>query len=303
MKALIRGLAFAATALSAAAPAQAQTLKDFLQSRIALWNTPTEPFHVIGNVYYIGTKGIAAYLITGPAGNILIDTAMPEATGQIKANIQKLGFHLADIKLILNTHAHFDHTGGFAEIKRETGAGLVAGAADKPLLEGGYYPGQENADELKFPAVKVDRAVRDGDVVTLGPLSLTAHATPGHSPGCTSWTMDVTEDARPHKIIFFCSATVALNQLVKSPTYPGIVEDYRSTFKRAPLLEADVFLAPHPEMYNMEEKRAQIAEGKPNPFVKAGEFQAYVASLQTAFEDALAKQAQAASADSPPARR
>jgi metallo-beta-lactamase class B len=300
MKMLVKGLA--AALVFVAIPAHAQTLKDFLAAAVARWNTPTEPFHVIGNVYYVGTKGIASYLITSPAGNILMDTAMPEATGQIKANIEKLGFKLSDIKLILNTHAHFDHTGGFAEMKRETGAELVAGAADKPLLEGGYYPGQESAAALKFPPVKVDRAVRDGDVVTLGRVSLTAHATPGHSPGCTTWTMDVKEGAEPHKIIFFCSATVALNQLVKTPTYPGIVEDYRSTFKRAALLDGDVFLAPHPEMYNMEENRAEIAEGQPNPFVKPGEFHAYVATLQTAFEAALAKQTEAAGVPAAPAR-
>jgi metallo-beta-lactamase class B len=299
MKVLVKGLTLIALLASATIPVHAQTLKDFLNAAVARWNTPTEPFHVIGNVYYVGTKGIASYLITGPDGNILVDTAMPEATGQIRANIQKLGFKLSDIKLILNTHAHFDHTGGFAELKKETGAQLIAGAADKPLLEGGYYPGQENVAELKFPAVRVDRAVRDGDVVTLGPVSLTAHATPGHSPGCTTWTMDVRESDQPHKIIFFCSATVALNQLVANPTYPGIVEDYRSTFKRAASLDGDVFLAPHPEMYNMEDKRAQIAEGKPNPFVKPGEFHAYVATLQTAFEDALAKQAQAAGTRAP----
>src|SRR5947209_5847998 len=239
---LVKALALAAlvSGAGAALPAHAQTLKDFLDAAVARWNTPTEPFRVVGNVYYVGTKGIASYLITGPDGNILMDTAMPEATGQIKANIQKLGFKLADIKFILNTHAHFDHTGGFAEIKRETGAQLIAGAADKPLLEGGYYPGQENEAALKFPAVHVDRAVRDGDVVTVGPLSLTAHATPGHSPGCTTWTTDVKEGDQSHKIIFFCSATVALNQLVKNPTYNGIIEDYRSTFKRAPLLNGDV---------------------------------------------------------------
>jgi metallo-beta-lactamase class B len=160
-------------------------------------------------------------------------------------------------------------------------------------------PARSNVAELKFPAVSVDRAVHDGDVVTLGPLSLTAHATPGHSPGCTTWTMDVRESDQPHRIIFFCSATVALNQLVSNPTYPGIVGDYRSTFRRAASLDGDVFLAPHPEMYGMEEKRAGIAEGKPNPFVQPGEFHAYVATLQTAFEDALAKQAAAAETPAP----
>jgi metallo-beta-lactamase class B len=274
--------------------ASSQTIKDLLETARRTWNAPTEPFRVIGNVYYVGTAGLASYLLTGPSGHVLIDTVMPEATSQIKANVEKLGFKVADIKLLLNTHAHIDHTGGFAELKKETGAELVAGERDKPLLEGGHYPGAESETALHFPAAKVDRAVKDGEIVTLGPIRLTAHATPGHSPGCTTWTTNVEEAGREHGVIFFCSATVALNRLVPNPTYAGIVEDYERTFATAPSIPGDVLLAPHPEMYGMTAKRARIADGAPNRFVVPGEFQTYLAKLKSDFDAALTKQRGAA---------
>src|SRR6201991_5080945 len=154
--------------LSVAGTVQAQTVKDLLETLKVKWNTPTEPFKMIDNVYYVGTEGLASYLITSPQGHILVDTVMPESTSQIKANIEKLGFKITDIKYLVNTHAHIDHTGGLAEMKQASGGQLVAGAADKQLLEGGYYPGAADDDALKFPPVKVDRAVREGDKVTGG---------------------------------------------------------------------------------------------------------------------------------------
>jgi metallo-beta-lactamase class B len=123
--------------------AQAQTLKDLLAALLVKWNARTEPFRIIDNVYYVGTDGLASYLITSPQGHILVDTVMPDQTSQIKASIEKLGFKITDIKYLLNTHAHIDHTGGFAEMKQASGAQMIAGEADKPLLEGGYYPGRD----------------------------------------------------------------------------------------------------------------------------------------------------------------
>ena len=276
--------------LTLAGTAQAQTPKDLLAALLVKWNTPTEPFRMIGNVYYVGTDGLASYLITSPQGHILVDTVMPEATSQIKANIEKLGFKVADIKYLLNTHAHIDHTGGLAEMKQASGAQLVAGEADKPLLEGGYYPGAREETALNFPPVKVDRTVREGDTVTIADVTLTARETPGHSPGCTSWEFSVKDGDATRSALIFCSGTVALNRLVTNPTYPGIVTDYKKTFARAQDMKPDVLLAPHPEMYKMAEKRAKLAEGGPNPFVNPGEFNAYAATLEKAFEDALAKQ-------------
>ena len=274
--------------------AQAQTVKDLLAALLVKWNTPTEPFKMIGNVYYVGTDGLASYLITSPQGHILVDTVMPESTSQIKASIEKLGFKITDIKYLVNTHAHIDHTGGLAEMKQASGGQLVAGEADKPLLEGGYYPGAESDAALKFPPVKVDRTVREGDKVTVGDVTLTARETPGHSPGCTSWEFSVKDGDATRTALIFCSGTVALNRLVGNPTYSGIVTDYKKTFARARDMKVDVLLAPHPEMYKMAEKRAKLAEGGPNPFVNPGEFNAYAATLEKSFEDALAKQTAAA---------
>jgi metallo-beta-lactamase class B len=280
------GLAF----ISLVSAAPAQTLRDLLEQMKETWNAPTEPFRVVGNVYYVGTAGLSSFLITSSQGHVLIDTGLPEANPQIKANIEKLGFKVGDIKQLLNTHAHLDHTGGLAELKKETGASFAASAGDKPLLEGGYYPGQENESALAFPPLKVDRVVGEGDKVTVGDTSLTALMMPGHSPGCTTWTMTARENGKDYRVLFFCSATVALNKLVGTPTHPTIVADYRQTFVRARDLKVDVFLAPHPEMFGMAEKRGSIREGGPNPFVKEGEFNAYAAELETRFETELAKQ-------------
>jgi len=276
--------------MSLTAAAQAQTPKDLLAALLVKWNKPTEPFKMIDNVYYVGTDGLASYLITSPQGHILVDTVMPEATSQIKANIEKLGFKVTDIKYLLNTHAHIDHTGGLAEMKAASGAQLVAGEADKPLLEGGYYPGAREETALNFPPVKVDRTVREGDKVTVGDVTLIARETPGHSPGCTSWEFSVKDGDATRSALIFCSGTVALNRLVTNPTHPGIVTDYRKTFARAKDMKVDVLLAPHPEMYRMQDKRAMLSDGAPNPFVNPGEFNAYAATLEKAFEDALAKQ-------------
>jgi metallo-beta-lactamase class B len=292
---LVRKIAVALIVLlSLAGASQAQTVKDLLAAIKVKWNTPTEPFKMIDNVYYVGTDGLASYLITSPQGHILVDTVMPESTSLITANIEKLGFKVTDIKYLLNTHAHIDHTGGFAEIKQASGAQMVGGEADKPLLEGGYYPGAQDDEALKFPPVKVDRTVREGDKVTVGDVTLTARETPGHSPGCTSWEFSVKDGDATRSALIFCSGTVALNRLVGNPTYSGIVTDYKKTFARARDMKVDVLLAPHPEMYKMAEKRARLAEGGPNPFVNPGEFNAYAATLEKAFEDALAKQTAAA---------
>ena len=291
-----------------AAPAQAQSVSELLAQMKVKWNAPSEPFKIIDNVYYVGTAGLSSFLVTSPSGHVLIDTGLPEANPLIKANIEKLGFKLADIKYLLNSHAHLDHTGGLAELKKDTGAQMVASAGDKPLLEGGYYPGQEDTEALKFPPVKVDRVIGQGDKITIPDLvgkgkakrdlTLTAHMTPGHSPGCTTWTTVAREKKWNHTVVFFCSATVALNKLVGKPTYPGIVDDYKKTFQASKGIIADVFLAPHPEMFKMEDKRPQIGKyAGVNPFIKAGEFHAFVRDAEKAFNEGLAKQRAAAAGD------
>lgn len=254
------------------------------------WTAPYPPFHVIDNVYYVGTAGISAWLIATPRGLILIDVGMPQAAELVEGNIRALGFQPGDVKVLLVSHAHFDHAGGLAKVKRDTGAALMAGAGDRRALETGTYVGSESRRDWDFPPVKVDHALADGEEVRLGGVVLTALATPGHTAGCTSYLMTVREAGKAHRAIFFCSASVAANRLAPDPQYPGIVADYRRTFARLKTLSPDIYLAPHAEFFDLAGKRAAMAPGRPNPFVKPGEFSAAVAAFEADFEAALAKQ-------------
>ncbi|HEY9234698.1 MULTISPECIES: subclass B3 metallo-beta-lactamase [Phenylobacterium] len=263
----------------------------------ASWTAPTEPFQIADNLYYVGTEGISVFLITTPQGHILIDGAMPTSAKPIEASIAKLGFKLSDVKVLLNTHAHFDHTGGLAELKADTGAQFAASAGDRQALESGKYIGSEDVEAFDFAPVKVDRVLNDGDTVTLGGATLTAHVTPGHTAGCTTWTFPVTIKGEAHQAVLYCSTSVAANRLAskaKGPQYPGIVADYEKTFQRLRSLNGDVFLAPHAEQFGLVEKRARLAAGGPNPFIDPSALQKTVAASEQAFRQALAKQQKAA---------
>lgn len=266
------------------------------QSPVA-WTTPTEPFKIADNLYYVGTAGIGAYLIATPQGHILIDGAMPGSAKDIEASITKLGFASAQVKILVNTHAHFDHAGGLADLKRDTGATLSASAGDKVALETGKYPGSEDVKAFDFAPVTVDRILKDGDTVSLGGAVLTAHLTPGHSAGCTTWTFPVMIDRASRQAMIYCSTSVAANRLVsktKGPQYPGIVVDYEKSFAKLKTMKADIFLAPHAEQFGMAEKRAELAAGGPNPFIDPGLLQKTVAASEKAFREELAKQQDAA---------
>ncbi|MDB5472623.1 MAG: subclass metallo-beta-lactamase [Caulobacter sp.] len=256
----------------------------------AAWTRATTPFQVIGNIYYVGTEGLSAWLITSSNGHILIDGGMPQNAALVEANIKSLGFKLSDVDLILNSHAHFDHAGAIAQLKKDTGAVVIASAGDKWALENGKYPGSEDVAYLNFPGVKVDKTVGDGETLSVGSNTLKANITPGHTKGCTSWTTSVKDGAKSYRVIFFCSATVAANRLAPNPQYPGIVADYQHTFTRLAGMQADVFLAPHPDQMGMAAKRAAIGAGKPNPFVDPTELSSATARLKADFETQLAKQ-------------
>ena len=263
----------------------------------ANWTAPHEPFRIGDNLYYVGTAGLGAYLLTSPQGHVLIDGAMPTSAKMIEANIEKLGFKPGDVKVLLNTHAHFDHAGGLAELKADTGAKLYAAAGDRQALETGTYVGSEDVKAFDFAPVRVDHVLKDGEQVRLGSIVLTAHLTPGHSGGCTTWTFPVKIDGAERQALLYCSTSVAANRLVsktKGPQYPGIVADYEATFAKLKTLQADVFLAPHAEQFGLAAKRAKLAAGGPNPFVDPGELQRTVAASEAAFRADLAKQQEAA---------
>jgi metallo-beta-lactamase class B len=290
----LTGLTLAAFLLS---PAAAQAADPYARAR-PMWNAPMKPFHAIGDIYYVGMGDTSAWLIFTLQGFILIDGGLPESAAAIEANIKTLGFDIKDVKILLNSHAHFDHAGGLAKLKRDSGARLIASAADKPILEKGHITyGPSAAPEDDYPPVKVDRVVKDGDTVFLGGVTLTAHLTPGHTPGCTSWTMPIVAGNQNHNVIFFCSITVGGQPLVNNRAYPKIAADYKASFAKLQAMEADVFLAPHGDQMNLAKKAQILADneknkvlGAPNPFIDKAEFHRVVGQMEKQFNAELAKQ-------------
>jgi metallo-beta-lactamase class B len=244
------------------------------------WNQPFAPFHLLGNIQYVGMRGVSAFLITTPAGAILLDGGLPESPPLIEKSIAALGFRVKDIKVLLNSHAHFDHAGGLAALKKASGAQLVASRGDAPALRAG------NPQE---PAVSVDRVVGDGDTVELGGTVLTAHVTPGHTPGCTTWTMTTTDAGRALRVVFYCSTSV-IDRLVGNAHYPTIVEDYERSFAALRELPCDVFLGPHPDFFQMAAKRERLSTDAPNPFIDAGELRRYVDKSEQQFRATLERE-------------
>lgn len=264
----------------------------FARARIG-WNLPMAPFRVIGDIYYIGTAGTSAFLISTPQGLILTDGGLPESAEQIEANIRALGFDIKNVKILLNSHAHFDHAGALARIKRDSGARMIASEADKPFLEKGLITfGPSVADP--FPPVTVDRTVKDGDTVMLGGVTLTAHLTPGHTPGCTSWTMPVAERGEKLNLLFFCSITGGGNPLVDNKAYPAIADDYKATFAKLKTMDVDIFLAPHGEQFGLAKKlaamKANAGADASNPFIDRNEFHSFMAQQEKQFDDTLSRQ-------------
>jgi metallo-beta-lactamase class B len=274
------------TTISAATISMTAAMPAFAQAN---WNTPTEPFHVVDNVYYVGTEGLSAFLFTTPEGHILLDGATPQGAPIIEANIARLGFKLADVKVLLNSHAHFDHSGGLKQLKQDTGAKLYAMEGDVSALEGGFYLGSEDSKTMGAPPVTVDRVLHDGDTVKLGGFTLTANLTPGHSRGCTSWGASVHDGGKAYDALVFCSATVAANRITPPVQYEGIVADYRATFAKTKTMRVDIPLAPHPEFFQLLQKadKAKADPKGPNPFVDPAAFPALMTKLEADFERTL----------------
>lgn len=266
---------------------------DFRQS-FPSWYAAVQPYRIIGSgkrgIYFVGTEGLGMYFIPTDAGHIVIDGGMPGEGQYVADAIRQLGFDPKDVKILLNSHAHLDHSGGLAELKTLTGAQMIASEGDRSALEGGFYLGSEDDSAVNAPPVQVDRIIADGEKLKLGDVTLTAHITPGHSRGCTSWTMPVVQGGKSYDALFFCSATVAANRLVGPPQYEGIVSDYRKTFAMTRDWKPDIFLTNHPEFSDMPEKRERQKAGDPLAFVDREGFPAMMEKLEQAFEAALQKQ-------------
>ncbi|CAN5382481.1 CAU/MBL1b family subclass B3 metallo-beta-lactamase [soil metagenome] len=257
----------------------------------AIWSEAVAPVHLVGPVWYVGTRGLAVYAIKTDAGAILVRGPLAASAPLIERNLRAIGITTGQVKLILNSHAHFDHAAAFAQLRRDTGARLVASAADASALRRGRHEADNANGHTRFPPVPVDRIVRDGETIRLGGVGITATLTPGHTPGCTTWSLPVAEQGRTLHVVFPCSVTVADNLLIGNRAYPGIVADYRKSFARLAAMRADIVLPMHPELADVLGRAARGALVDPALLAKI------VAEERADFDKKLAAQ------DLPPRNR
>jgi len=259
------------------------------------WTEPFPPYHIIGNIYYVGTRGLASFLITTPQGHVLINSDLESTVPIIRDNVEKLGFHFSDVKILLISHAHFDHAGGSALIKKMTGAKYMVMDADVSEIESGGKTDFQYGDspDAQFSATQVDRVLHDGDEVKLGGAVLVAHLTPGHTHGCTTWTLKVVDGGKTLDVVIVGSPNVNPGyKLVNNAAYPQIAHDYESTFKVLKSLPCDIFLGAHGNYYGMEDKFARLNKDGGNSFVDPEGYTSYVAEREEAFHAELKKQSQ-----------
>jgi len=257
------------------------------------WTEPFPPFRIAGNLYYVGSKGLATYLITTPAGHVLINSDLEANVPLIRASVEQLGFKFADVKILLISHAHWDHDAGSAMIKQMTGAKYMVMDADVPVVESG---GKEdfqyrNTPASLYPPTTVDRVLHDGDEVKLGNAILMAHLTPGHTKGCTTWTMKVKDSGKEYNVVIVGSPNVNPGyKLVGNALYPRIAADYERMFQVLKSLPCDIFLGAHGAYFGMEAKYARLKDGAPAPFVDPDGYKKFVTDKEREFQAELAKQ-------------
>jgi metallo-beta-lactamase class B len=270
-----------------------------LERSLKSMNFPFEPFRIIGNIHYVGASDVSSFLITTPDGHILIDTGFEATVSTIRDGVRKLGYRFDDIKILLNSHAHLDHAGGHALVKRLTHAQVVMSQADSALLarggKGDFPPISERI--MAYKSAQADRIIRDGDQVSLGGVTLTAHLTPGHTKGCTTWTMVVKEGGQQFNVVFYGSTTILPGvHLVDNAKYPGIADDFTKTFRLLKSLPCDVFLAPHGSMFGLSQKARRQATGeKPNPFIDRDGYRSFVTRSEQNFQQQLEREQRGAS--------
>jgi len=257
------------------------------------WTEPFPAHRIAGNLYYAGSRGLASYLITTPEGHILINSSLESSVPLIEASIAKLGFHLSDVKILLVSHAHWDHNAGSAAIKERTGAKYMVMEPDVPVTEDGgksdFFYG--DSPESRYRPAKVDRVLHDGEEVKLGGSVLTAHLTAGHTKGCTTWTMKVSEGGKTYDVVIVGSPNVNAGfRLVNNAKYPRIAEDYARTFEVLRSLHCDIFLGAHGDYYGLENKFRRYAAEGPRVFLDPDGYRAYVAEREKAFRQEWERQ-------------
>ena len=269
------------------------------------WTTPLPPFQIADNLYYVGSQDLAAYLVTTPAGNILVNANLETSPPQIRASVEKLGFKWADTKILLNSQAHFDHMAGAAQILRETGAKNMVMESDAEVVESGGRTDFLFAINAvpAFPPAKVDRVLKDLDEVELGRVFLIAHKTAGHTRGCTTWTLSVHLPGDPperwHTAVIvggvgFWSDFRLLDAGEQKASYPGIAEDFARTFRILQSLRGDLFLGAHGSYFGLKRKLPRLEKEGPQVFIDPDGYKEFVAKGQAAFETALKKEQEAA---------
>jgi len=261
------------------------------------WITPFPPFKIAGNLYYVGSRDLASFLVTTPSGHILINSNLATSPRQIRAAVEKLGFQWHDVKILLISHAHYDHCAGSAAILHETGAKYMVMDADVSDVESGGQKNFHFAHDKTFfysPA-KVDRILHDGDKVELGGTTLIAHKTAGHTKGCTTWTMKLTENGRTLDAVIVGSPNILSGyNLINDPGYPKMAADFEQQFKTLKSLPCDIFLGAHGAYFNLLEKAPRLKPGGANPFIDPAGYRAFVADHEQSFRAELAKQQAAA---------
>jgi len=257
------------------------------------WTRPFPPFKMIGNIYWVGSYDLSTYLITTPQGHILINTGLGESAQNIKASVEQLGFKMGDVKILTATHGHFDHVAAMADLKKMTGAALVISEPDKELLESGGQADFRWGDtpSARFATVKVDRTFKDGETVSHGGTTLTAHRHAGHTKGATSFTTDVRENGKTYRVIIANMGSINPGVTVTGmPKYPGIMQDYAHTFASQKAMKIDVFFASHASQFEMHKKYKPGDAYNPDRFVDPKGFLEEVSRLEKAYLDQVAKE-------------
>jgi len=264
-----------------------------LSAQSADWTTPFPAHRIAGNLYYVGSKDLASYLIVTPEGNILINSSLKSSPALIKKSVEELGFKFSDTKILLISHAHWDHDAGSAEVKKLTGAKYMVMDADVPVVEsGGKADFQYGGDPSNlYPPTKVDRVLHDGDAVTLGGTTLVAHLTPGHTKGCTTWTMAIEEGGRQYQVVIVGGPYVNPGyRLIGNTAYPDIAKDYARGFRVLQSLPCDIFLGAHGSYFDLEKKYSRMKTAGVAAFVDPQGYAAFVANRERAFRAELEKQ-------------
>ena len=257
------------------------------------WTEPFPPFKIAGNLYYVGSRGLANYLITTPQGHILINSDLEENVPLIRASVERLGFKFADIKVLLISHAHWDHDAASDTIKKLTGAKYMVMDADVAVAESGGKADFQygNVPTSLYTPTKVDRVLHDGDEVKLGGTVMVAHLTPGHTKGCTTWTMKVQEAGKTYNVVIIGSPNVNPGyRLVNNSAYPQIAADYEKMFRVLKSLPCDIFLGAHGNYFDLETKYARLKEVGLAAFIDPEGYKKYVAEREQTFRAELARQ-------------